>query len=148
MGDTAFNHQAMTSPSNRNKLSQLAASRLGARLWRMSVGLFWTGNAIKFDKPDLISVRPGDVLIRNARPVKSGVEGMSDGIGFISKIITVDMVGKPIAQYLAIEDKTGSGRATKEQSAFIQMVRRAGGLAGVARSDEDVRRICEGEQVD
>ena len=132
-------------PSNRNRLSQIAASKLGARLWRMSVGLAWTGDARKFDKTDFVQVNPGDVLIRNARPYKSGVTGMSDGIGFMPRVVTLDMVGKPIAQYLAVEDKTGTGRPTEEQSAFIRMVRSFGGLAGVARSDDEVRAICEGE---
>lgn len=135
-------------PSNRNKLSQLAASQLGARLWRMSVGLAWMGDARKFDRACSVNVEPGDVLIRKARPFKSGVEGMSDGIGFAPKIVTADMVGQTIAVYLAVEDKTGSGRATKEQSAFIRMVRSFGGLAGVARNDADVKRILLGEILD
>lgn len=132
-------------PSNRNKLSQLIASQLGARLWRMSVGLAWMGDARKFDRACYVNVEPGDVIIRKARPFKSGVEGMSDGIGFMPVKITADMVGQTVAVYLAVEDKTGSGRATKEQSAFIRMVRSFGGLAGVARSDADVAAILRGE---
>lgn len=133
------------SPSNRNKLSQIVASQLGARLWRMSVGLAWMGDARKFDRACTVNVDPGDVLIRKARPFKSGVEGMSDGIGFMPVKVTSDMVGQTVAVYLAVEDKTGSGRATKEQSAFIRMVRSFGGLAGVARNDEDVAAILRGE---
>ena len=135
----------MTSPSNRNRLSQLAASKLGARLWRVSVGLFWSGNAIKFDKITEITVKPGDVLIRGARPVRSGVPGMSDETGLVPVVITQDMVGQTFARYLAVEDKTGSGRSTPEQRAFIQAVRSFGGLAGVARSDDDVAAIVRGE---
>lgn len=132
-------------PSNRNKLSQIVASQLGARLWRMSVGLAWMGDARKFDRSCTVNVDPGDVLIRKARPFKSGVEGMSDGIGFMPVKVTSDMVGQTVAVYLAVEDKTGSGRATKEQSAFIRMVRSFGGLAGVARNDADVEAILRGE---
>lgn len=138
----------MTSPSNRNKLSQLAASRLGARLWRVSVGLFWSGDATKFDREKEITVYPGDVLIRKARPVHSGVEGMPDGIGFVPVIVTPEMVGTKLAVFLAVEDKTGSGRASKEQAAFIRMVRLFGGRAGLSRSDDDVAAIIRGEARD
>lgn len=138
----------MENPSNRNKLSQLTASRLGARLFRMSTGLFWAGKSRKFDKTETITVQPGDVLIRQARPVKTGIEGMPDGGGFVSVTITADMVGKKFARSLWVEDKTGSGRATTEQKAFIQMARSMGALAGVARSDEDVARIIAGELLD
>ena len=111
----------------------------------MSVGLGWIGESRKFDKAEMVQVKPGDVLIRNARPFKSGVEGMSDGIGFVPVTITKDMVGQKVAVYLAVEDKQGAGRPSKEQSAFIKMVRLFGGRAGVARSDDDVRAICAGE---
>lgn len=130
----------MVSPSNRNRLSQIAASRLGARLWRMNVGLSWTGKSEELPN--------GDVLIRNAKPIKSGVTGMSDGVGFVPVTITQEMVGQKFARYLAVEDKTGKGVATDEQKAFIKMVRSFGGLAGVARNDLDVDRIIRGEIVD
>lgn len=123
-------------PSNRNRASQLRASALGARLWRMNVGLAWTGKAEELGN--------GDVLIKNAKPIKSGVTGMADGVGFVPVIVTQEMVGKTLAVYLAVEDKTGKGLATTEQKAFISMVRSFGGLAGVARSDEDVAAIIQG----
>lgn len=138
----------MTSPANQNKLTQLAASKLGARLWRMSVGFGWIGNHKKFDKTETIVVNKGDVLIRQARPFNCGVEGMSDNGGFIPITVTPEMVGQKVAVTLWVEDKSGAGRATLEQKNWIRMVRSFGGRAGVARSDDDVRRICSGELLD
>jgi hypothetical protein len=135
-------------PTNRNKLSQIAASKLGARLFRMQVGLFWAGKSQRFERAAQIKVQPGDVLIRQGRPVKVGEEGMGDGIGFVSRVITPDMVGQKVAVYLSIEDKAGTGKASQAQKAWKAMVRSFGGLAGLARTDEDVRRIIAGEVVD
>lgn len=135
----------MTSPGNQNRLSQLAASKLGARLWRMNVGLGWIGDAKRFTRTDTVTVKPGDVLIRQARPFRSGIEGMSDGCGLVPVEITADMVGKRVAVFLAIEDKQGSGRRSKEQEQFINAIRALGGRAGVARNDDDVAAIVRGE---
>jgi hypothetical protein len=66
--------------------------------------------------------------------------GSSDLIGLRQVTITPDMVGQTIAQFVAIEVKD-RGRATPEQERFIAMVQQAGGMAGVARSVEDARRI-------
>ena len=66
--------------------------------------------------------------------------GSSDLIGLRQVTITPDMVGQTIAQFVAIEVKD-RGRLTEQQQAFITIVQQAGGLAGVARSVEDARRI-------
>lgn len=133
------------SPSNQNRESQLAASKLGARLWRMNVGLGWVGDSRKFDKAQSVQVEPGDVIVRKARPFHSGVEGMSDGCGLVPVTITADMVGQKVAIFLAVEDKQGTGRLSKEQAAFIKAIRALGGRAGVARDDADVAAIIRGE---
>lgn len=110
------------------------ASKLGARLWRQNTGRGWIGDATKFTRAQTITVQPGDVLIRKARPFHAGFEGLAD-IGGISQT----------GQYVAVEAKTATGRVTDEQRAFIRMVRSFGGLAGVARSDADVEAILRGE---
>lgn len=135
----------MTSPGNQNRLSQLAASRLGARLWRMNVGMGWIGQSVQITKSQTVHVEPGDVIVRKARPFHSGIEGMSDGCGLVSETITADMVGQRVAIFLAVEDKQGTGRLSKEQAAFITAIRNLGGRAGVARSDDDVAAIIRGE---
>lgn len=141
----------MTSPANQNRLSQLAATALGARLWRMTVGLGWFAapeRTIKATKPLTVTMQPGDVLLRQARPFRAGCVGMSDGGGLVPVVVTPEMVGQTIAVSLWIEDKQGRGRPSEEQKSFIRMVRQFGGRAGVARCEDDVRRIIEGEIVD
>lgn len=116
----------------RNML--LSASQAGARLWRQNSGRGWIGDATKFTRAQTITVQPGDVLIRKARPFHAGFEGLAD-IGGISQT----------GRYVAVEAKTATGRVSDEQRAFIRMVRSFGGLAGVARSDDDVAAILRGE---
>jgi hypothetical protein len=61
--------------------------------------------------------------------------------------ITPDMVGRRIAQFMAVEVKTPTGRLSDDQIKFIAAVTKAGGLAGVARSSDDAMRIIRGEDV-
>lgn len=100
---------------------QLAATDTGARIFRNQVGLFYT---------------------ITGTPVKIGMVGMSDYIGWRPVIITQDMVGKTIAQFLAIETKTPTGHTQKErlkkQLNFIEVVNESGGKAFIAKSKEDV----------
>ncbi len=72
--------------------------------------------------------------------VKYGVcnPGGSDLIGWRTVKVTPDMVGKPVALFLALEVKAKHNRtATDDQKRFIENVRRAGGLAGIVRSAEE-----------
>src|SRR5262245_33306853 len=59
------------------------------------------------------------------------VRGSSDLIG----LRTMQLPGlPPIAQFVAIELKTDSGRLTEEQRLFLNLIRERGGLSGVCRS--------------
>ena len=71
-----------------------AVSRSGARLFNVHVGKFWAGNATRFSRSQAVEVHDGDVLIRRARLINSGIEGMADLIGFTPVTITQDMVGR------------------------------------------------------
>ena len=101
----------------------LALSGLGARVFRNNVGL---------------AVYPDGSRVKYGLCV-----GSSDIIGFVPVVITPDMVGQTVAVFLAVETKAGT-KATKEQDAFIAMVQRFGGRAGVARSDEDAIAVAAG----
>ena len=70
------------------------------------------------------------------------LRGPSDLIGWRTITITPDMVGSQIAVFAAIEVKD-KARATPEQKQFIKQVQQAGGLAGVAHSAEEARRILQ-----
>lgn len=128
-------------PTNQVKEYLLAASRLGARLWRRNVGMGWIGNSKKFTQAQVVSVKPGDVLIRQARPFHNGEAGQYDTWGFVVVTITPDMVGQKIAQHVEAEAKQGSGRESPEQIAWGEFVRASGGRAAVIRSLEDLARL-------
>ncbi len=105
----------------------LLASRLGHRLFRNNSGLAFYAN--------------GD-------PVKYGVAspGGSDLIGWTRTIITAEMVGQTLALFTAVECKSKTGRLTKEQAAFLAAVRDAGGIAILAKSNEDYERGLSGDK--
>jgi len=79
---------------------------------------------------------------RTGRPVQFGLaRGSADLIGWRTVTITPDMVGARLAVFTSIEVKTPSGRLTPAQSAWLDTVRGAGGIAGVARSVRDAEEI-------
>jgi hypothetical protein len=105
-------------------------------LFRNNTGSAWMGDVVKLPS--------GDVLIRNPRPVQFGlVKGGSDLIGWTEKIVTPDMVGKKVPIFTGLEVKTDNGRVTKEQVNFINAVNNAGGFAGVVRSIDQAKKICQ-----
>lgn len=76
--------------------------------------------------------------------VKYGLAvGSSDLIGLKSVVVTADMVGSRVAVFVALEGKSATGRTTEEQDAFLAMVRKAGGIAGVFRSLDDAQGILK-----
>lgn len=120
---------------------QMAASRIGARLFRQNTGMAWVGKVEK--RTGLVRLGPDDLVIRNARPFHAGVTGMSDLGGWVPVTITQEMIGSTVALYAQVEVKDG-GRPTKEQMAWVAAVIAAGGRAGVARSESDLVTILNG----
>lgn len=102
---------------------RLQCSRGPVRLWRNNSGSL----------PDP----------RTGRYVTFGVgsPGGSDLIGYRRVRITPEMVGQEIAQFAAVEVKTARGRVRPEQQQFIEHVRGAGGVAGIARSVDDAQSL-------
>ena len=83
-------------------------------------------------------------MLKDARPFRAGVPGMSDLIGWMPVEITPEMVGKTLAVYTAVETKNPRGRATAEQKQFLDVVSQSGGRAGIARTDGDLDNILRG----
>jgi len=104
------------------KRIMLKCSRGASRLFRNNVGQY------KTDEGDW---------------VRYGVcnPGGSDLIGWTQVLITPDHVGKTLAVFTALEVKAKRGKTTTNQLAFISMVKMAGGIADVVRSEDDAERV-------
>lgn len=108
-------------------------------LFRVNVGTAWQGDATRFPN--------GDVLLRNARPFSTGLPpGFSDTFGVVPVVITADMVGQTIGQFLAGEIKTPTGRLSDKQGAFLRAIKNNGGRAAVWRSPADALATVLGEE--
>jgi hypothetical protein len=125
------------------------------RLWRNNVGTGWAGADVEKvtygnlkqlvrslmpggDAP----LRPGDVIIRQARPLHTGLcPGSADLVGFAPITITPSMVGLRLAVFAGVEVKRPGGRPTPEQRQWLESVHAAGGIAGVATSVAEAKAL-------
>jgi len=117
-------------------------------LFRANVGRGWqgVGKPERVPHPCTVHMRPGDVLLRQARPFDTGLPpGFADLFGWREVTITPDMIGQKVAVFVAAEVKTQTGAVRDAQIAFVNAVKNAGGRAGFARSVEDARAIVRGE---
>lgn len=130
-------------PHSLPNLIMLAVGRGATRLWRNNVAMAWAGSGIrKITRRQMVECGPGDVVVRQARPIHAGLcKGSSDLVGLTSVVVTPDMVGRRVAVFVAIEAKTGKGRPTKDQRQFVEFVNTMGGRAGVAWSAEEAAAI-------
>lgn len=125
----------MTESNITKKILISSFVNIKSRLFRNNTGTGWIGK-IKS------SSNPTYKVIENARPLKAGLcLGSSDLIGWTKITIDESMVGKEVAVFTAIEVKTPKGKASKEQINFINQVLKSGGLAGVAKNEEDAINI-------
>ncbi len=80
----------------------------------------------------------GALTTKDGRLVTFGLcVGSSDLIGFTSKTITADMVGKQVAIFTALEIKTPTGKVSPAQTKFVDMVNKHGGIGAIVRSVDD-----------
>lgn len=135
-GETA----ALSESQIQNRIL-LECGRGDTRLFRQNVGQGWVGKSKRYDRRETVTVEPGDVVVRKARPLHAGLcEGSPDLIGWRTVEVTPEMVGQRLAVFAGIEVKSDTGRPTPEQLKFLDAVREAGGVACVARSVEDAQR--------
>lgn len=73
-----------------------------------------------------------------------GHPGGADLIGWQSRVITLDDVGRTFARFVAVEGKKLPRKPTTEQLQFLDAVQRAGGLTCVAYAVEDLARMVRG----
>jgi hypothetical protein len=124
----------------RNIQSEILLA-IGARpdctLFRNNTGMAWTGEVVRRT--------PNTITLQNPRPLHAGLcKGSSDLIGWRRLVITPEMVGLTVAQFLALEVKTDRGRATEEQRNFLRVVAESGGAGAVVRSVAEAVACVDG----
>lgn len=102
----------------------LALSEADCIVWRNNTAGAYVGKVLH---------KAGDqVTLGNAHLVQFGLcKGSSDIVG----------IHCPTGRFIAIEVKTKTGSASPEQLQFIDAVRAAGGIAGLARSPADALEL-------
>lgn len=140
-------HPMRETPFMRQVMLELA--RL-TRLFRNNVGEAWLGRALRMThghrlihpNGQTVALQDGDVLITGARRVKFGLPtGSSDLIGWTPLTITPEHVGTTLAVFTAVETKGTDTRVEGDQINFLHAVQRAGGIAALLRSKDDVARL-------
>jgi hypothetical protein len=101
---------------------------------RVNAGMAYQGRVIERT--------PGRLILAPWYPIRLAAEGVSDLLGWTT--VTMGEYGAH-ALFVAIEGKMGRKRPTDAQSAFLELVRRSGGRAGIARSVEEAGAILRGE---
>jgi hypothetical protein len=99
---------------------------------------------LAFSKGDcrLFRNNTGTLRDANGRPVQFGLcKGSADLIGWTTRTVTPEMVGQQVAIFTSIEVKTPTGRIRPEQKTWLDAVLKAGGIAAVARSVADCKRL-------
>lgn len=99
--------------SDLQRVIQKEARKLGCYLFRNQVGTY---------------------KIDCGRVIKSGLcKGSADLIGWITR--------DGVAVFVSVEVKTATGRLAPQQRRWMEAVQKAGGIAGVVRSIEDLREL-------
>ncbi len=84
----------------------------------------------------------GRLFDAQGRPVTFGLcPGSADLIGYVPLTITPEMVGMRLAVFAGVEVKKSGGRATPQQLQWLEAVRTAGGMAGIATSVEEAQSL-------
>lgn len=124
---------------------RVAISQYG-KYFRINSGTGWTSNDTRrISRECLYALEPGDVVLKNARTFSTGTPpGYTDLSGVTPVKITPEMVGKTIGVATFLEIKGPAGKISPDQFNFIQVMRDAGAIAGIARSEEDAVDILGG----
>ena len=81
---------------------------------------------------------------RTGKWVRFGLaKGSSDLIGFKTIKVTPEMIGQDLAVFCSVEVKTNTGQLSEYQHNWLQAVKSAGGIVGVARNVRDALEILK-----
>ena len=126
--------------NNLIKRVLLSAKANNQRLVRINSGMGWISEkSVRVTKPTPVTVYPGDILLRKARPFHGAPEGTPDICGFTSVTVTQDMVGKKVAIFTGLEVKA-TGNLRPRQKKVGDMIRRMGGRFEVVRESWDAEQ--------
>lgn len=109
---------------------RLQLSRGDTRLFRNNSATGWGGKIVARGKDTITLANPHVLHVGLIR-------GSADLIGWKTVIIG----GMRLAVFASVEVKSATGRVEPHQTAWADAVRRAGGLAGTARSVDEARAI-------
>jgi hypothetical protein len=114
----------------RRIMLSIGKSFPNVRVFRNNVGQAWVGKSKQIN---------GGVFIENARPFHAGLaKGSPDLVGWISLVVTSEMIGQSIAVFTGIETKSKTGRTSPEQRNFLEQIEKNGGIAIVANDEEKI----------
>ena len=83
-------------------------------------------------------------ILEQADGVQFGLaKGSSDLIGFKTIKVTPEMIGQDLAVFCSVEVKTNTGQLSEYQHNWLQAVKSAGGIVGVARNVRDALEILK-----
>lgn len=123
----------MTESERQARILLAVGALPGVRLFRNTVGEGYVGKRIQ-GPPDL-------VILSNSQRVTFGLQvGSHDLIGWISTVITPDMVGRRVAIFTGGECKTDVGKISAQQRIFHRNVLEAGGVSGIWRTPGEAQR--------
>lgn len=117
-------------------LALMEATRRGFRLFKNVIGTGFLGRVSE----EYDSSAGHVVTLARARRVTYGVcnPGGFDLLGWQTVKVTPDMVGMRLAVFVAVDGKTdGYASLSKDQKNFAKQVRKAGGVAIIARRNKD-----------
>jgi len=97
--------------------------------YRQNTGMGWQGRRLRVQVGTTITVKPGMMILADARPVHFGLVGSGDIAGASD--------GRPFQ----IETKTLTGPQREQQRNFETAWVKAGGIYILARSVEDTLRV-------
>lgn len=110
-----------------DRIAALASARLNGRLLRNNNGI------AKHKGQD------GKV-----HKVRYGLgKGTSDQVGWTPVVVTPDMVGRTVAVFTAVEEKSANDQLKQNQCDFLSLVEASGGIAVLCRQPEDLLRAVE-----
>lgn len=132
---------------NGNQKEIWLALAPASTLFRLNTGRAWISN---IGPKGVHRLKDGTVQIVSPRSIAIGfgmvngspVAGACDLPGWTTVVIDAGMVGRKVAVFTSIECKrTVGGMTSPEQLSWMNQVRGAGGIAGVANSPQEAKNI-------